>query len=99
METENAKKFNLEFNNLWILYRHYKDYFLPFGVIVVCILVVFFVIIPQFQQYLGSQGELKIQMQKLEILKSNYNFLSNLDSSKSNTDLGTLTLALPSGKD
>jgi Tfp pilus assembly protein PilO len=91
MEIDSGKKFNLEFNNLLILYRH--------GVILACILVVFFVVIPQFQQYLGSQEELKTQMQKLEILKSNYNFLTNLDSSKSNTDFSALTLALPSGKD
>lgn len=99
METENAKKFNLEFNNLLILYKHYKDYFLPVGVILACVLVVFFVVIPQFQQYLGLQEELKSQMQKLDVLKSNYSFLSNLDSSKSNTDFSALTLALPSGKD
>lgn len=99
MEVDSKKKFNLEFNNLLILYRHYKDYFLPLGVILACVLVVFWVVIPQFQQYLNSQQELKAQVQKLEVLKTNYNFLSNLDSSQSNANLTALTLALPSGKD
>ena len=99
MEVDSKKKFNLEFNNLLILYRHYKDYFLPIGVILVCVLVVLWVVIPQFQQYLSSQQELQTQMQKLEVLKTNYNFLSNLDNSQSNAELTALTFALPSGKD
>lgn len=99
MEIEKGKKFNFEFNNLLILYRHYKDYLLPFSILVACVLVVFFVVVPQFQQYFSLQQELKAQMQKLEILKGNYNFLSNLDDSKSNTDFNALSLALPSGKD
>jgi len=98
MEISN-KKFNLEFNNIIILYRHYKDYFLPVGVILACILMVFLVVIPQFQQYLKSQEELKTQTQKLEVLKNNYNFLSNLDNSKSSSDLNTLSLVLPPNKD
>jgi len=99
MEIESGKKFNVELNNLLTLYRHYKDYLLPFGVILACILIVFIVVIPQFQQYLVLQGQLKVEMQKLNVLKANYNFLSNLDSSKSDADYNALTLALPSGKD
>jgi len=99
MEADNSKKFNLEVANLSILYRHYKDYFLPFVVILACILMVFYVIIPQFQQYLSLQQQLKVETQKLEVLKSNYSFLSSLDGSKSNKDFNALTLVLPSGKD
>lgn len=99
MEIENEKKFNLELNNILILYRHYKAYLLPLGIILVSVLVVLFVVIPQFQQYLGLQEELKVQMQKLAVLKTNYSFLSNLDASKSDADFSALTLALPSGKD
>lgn len=99
MEEDNKKKFNLEFNNLLILYRHYKDYLLPLVIILACILVVLWVVIPQFQQYLSLQQQLKTEMQKLDILKNNYNFLSNLDDSKTNADFNALTLALPSEKD
>jgi Tfp pilus assembly protein PilO len=99
MEADDKKKFNLEFNNLLILYRHYKDYLLPFGIIVACALVVLWVVIPQFQQYLSLQQQLKTEMQKLNVLKNNYNFLSSLDDSKSNADFNALTLVLPSGKD
>lgn len=96
---ENGKKFNVELNNLLVLYKHYKDYLLPFGIILASILIVFVVVVPQFQQYLVLQGQLKVEMQKLDVLKTNYDFLSNLDSSKSNTDLANLSYALPSSKD
>jgi Tfp pilus assembly protein PilO len=99
MEIENGKKNNVELNNFLILYRHYKDYLLPFGIILVCILMVFLVVVPQFQQYLISQQELKMQMQKLDVLKANHNFLLNLDSIKSDADFNALSLTLPSGKD
>jgi hypothetical protein len=94
-----SKQFNVEFNNLLILYRHYKDYLLPVGVILASIAVLFFIVIPQFQQYLTSLNLLKAETQKLQILKNNYNFLSSLDDSKSTDELKTLSLVLPSDKD
>jgi hypothetical protein len=98
MERKN-EKINLEFTNFLILYRHYKAYQLPIGVILACILVIFLIIIPQFQQYFISQQALKIEVDKLQILKSNYSFLTNLDDSKTGSDFKTLSYALPSGKD
>jgi Tfp pilus assembly protein PilO len=99
MELEKDKKFNVEFENLIILYKHYKDYLLPLGVILACVLMVIFVIVPQFEQYFSLQDQLKIETQKLTVLKSNYLFLSNLDNASATSDLNTLSLALPQNKD
>lgn len=98
MDKKNTK-INLEFTNLLILYRHYKAYFLPLGIIIACVLIVFLIIVPQFQQYLSLQEELKVQVEKLQLLKNNYNFLANLDETKTASDFNALSLALPSGKD
>jgi len=93
------EKINLEFSNLLILYKHYKDYLLPLGIISACVLAVFIVVIPQFQQYLSLQDELRTENAKLQLLKDNYNFLVNLSDEKSSSDFSALSLALPSGKD
>lgn len=92
-------KFNFEFDNVLILYKHYKAYFLPAGIICACVLVILLVVVPQFQQYLGAQQELNAQVEKLKLLKNNYNFLSTLDDTQINSDFNSLTFALPSGKD
>ncbi len=98
MEPEN-KKTSFEFNNLLTLYRHYKDYLLPVGIILASIVILLLIIIPQFQQYFISSRELNDEAQKLQVLKNNYNFLLNLDDSQSNADLKTLSVVLPSDKD
>jgi len=98
MDNKNTKV-NLDFANFLILYRHYKDYILPLVVIIGSILIFFLVVIPQFQQYLGSQEELKVETDKLQVLKNNYNFLVNLNSVKISSDFSALSYALPAGKD
>jgi Tfp pilus assembly protein PilO len=98
MDKKNAK-INLELANFLILYKHYKDYLLSLGVIIACVLIVLLVVFPQFQQYLSSQEELKVQVEKLQLLKNNYNFLTNLNDAKAASDFNTLSFALPAGKD
>jgi len=98
MDNKNTK-INFDFANLLILYKHYKDYLLPLGVIIASVLIVFLVVVPQFQQYFNAQDELRTQVEKLQLLKNNYNFLVNLDDAKTASDFGTLSFALPAGKD
>ena len=95
----NSKKINLNLNTFNTPFKSYKDNILPLAVILICIVVLFFVVVPQFQQYLKSNEEFKKETQKLEIYKNNYNFLSNLDDQKSDKDLDTLSQVLPSNKD
>lgn len=94
-----SKKFNIDFNTIIILYRHYKDYLLPVFVIIGSFFVFLLIVIPQVQQYYSTKQQLDLETQKLQVLKNNYNFLASLDESEENTQLGTLSSALPSGKD
>lgn len=95
----NSKKVNLDSQALTTVYRHYKDSLLPICVILACIGILFFVIIPQFNNYLNSKEELKVENQKLEVLKNNYNFLVTLDDSRTDTDFKMLSKVLPPNKD
>ncbi len=95
----NTKKINLDWENFLILYKHYKEFLLPVGVIIVSILMIIYVIFPQIQQYLNLQNSLKEEQQKLATLKNNYNFLVSLDDKKISSDLNLLSSALPSEKD
>lgn len=99
INVDNTKKFNIDSNTLFILYRHYKDYLLPLVVIISCIALVFLIVIPQIQQYFVSQDQLKAEQEKLNVLKNNYNYLSSLDDTKLDADLKSLSQALPPNKD
>lgn len=95
----NSKKVNLDKEAAATVYRHYKGNILPITVILACILILFFVIVPEFKQFLSSREKLKTETQKLEILKNNYNFLSGLDESQMENDYKVLSRALPPNKD
>nr|MBI5456073.1 hypothetical protein [Candidatus Levybacteria bacterium] len=95
----NSKKVNLDAQVFTTVYRHYKDNILPICVILICVGILFFIIIPQFNNYLKSRAELQKETEKLKILKNNYNFLLSLDDSKANTDFNKLSQVLPANKD
>lgn len=95
----NTKKVNVDKEAVTTVYMHYKDNILPIVVIFACILILFFVIVPEFKQFLATQEQLRVETEKLQVLKNNYNFLSNLDESQIDADYNTLSRALPSKKD
>jgi len=102
MDLNNIKfpgKVNLDLNTVVILYRHYKDYFIPVVVIFLSVLILFFIVNPQISQYLSSQDKLKTQTQKLQVLKNNYSFLASMDDVKSDADISSLSKVLPLQKD
>lgn len=94
-----SKKVNLDKEAIATVYRHYKDNILPIVVILACILILFFVIVPEFKQFLSTQQQLKTETEKLGVLENNYNFLSSLDESQTENDYKMLSRALPSNKD
>jgi len=94
-----SKKTNLDFQNLVVLYQHYKEFLLPLGVIVVSILVILYIVFPQIQQYSDSKNLVKAEQQKLNTLNNNYTLLTSLDDATITSDLNTLSLALPPQKD
>jgi hypothetical protein len=93
------KKINLDVENLLVLYKHYKDFLLPIGVIFASIIVIFYIIFPQIQQYFNSQDSVKAEQQKLADLNSNYNLLTSLNGASIDSNLNTLSLVLPPQKD
>jgi hypothetical protein len=99
IDISDSKKINVDFENLALLYKHYKEFLLPVGVILVSILVIIYVIFPQIQQYFNSQNLVKAEQLKLDTLRNNYSLLTSSDDATITADLNTLSLALPSQKD
>lgn len=99
MDINTSNKVNLDMQAVSTVYRHYKANILPIGVILTCIGILLFIVVPQFNNYLKSKEELKVETQKLELLKNNYNFLLTLDDSQTSTDFKTLSKVLPPNKD
>jgi Tfp pilus assembly protein PilO len=97
--TSDSRKINIDFENLVVLYKHYKEFMLPIGVIIVSILVIFYIVFPQIQQYFTSQDSVKAEQQKLTTLKNNYSLLASLSDATIASNLQTLSLALPPQKD
>jgi Tfp pilus assembly protein PilO len=95
----NLGKVNLDMENIRVLYKHYKGFLLPIGVILASILVIIYIIFPQIQQYFSSQGLVSVEQQKLSTLKNNYNLLVSLDDAQIASNLKTLSSALPAQKD
>lgn len=94
-----SKKINIDVDTISVLYKQYREYFLPIGIILASFLILFFIVIPQTQQFLTNSDVLKTEEQKLEILKNNDNFLTNLDEVKIDNQLSQLSAVLPSSKD
>lgn len=95
----NSKKIALGKDSVNSFFQKYKDFLLPIFIIFACFLILFFVIVPQFQNYLSSRQQLEVETQKLNVLKNNYNFLSSLDEDKNTADFKILSATLPQGKD
>lgn len=93
------KKINIDSMTFWFLYRKYKQFLLPMGVILACIVLFIFVIIPQFQNLLDNQKQAKIESEKLLVLKNNLNLLTNLNESQVDSQLKVVSRALPPEKD
>ncbi len=93
------KKVNVDKEALMLLYSRYKNYLIPIGIILICIILFIFVIIPQIQNVIELQDEQKDEEKKLEILKNNLNLLYNLDSNTLDKQLKLTSKALPVDKD
>ncbi|MCL6096446.1 MAG: hypothetical protein M1444_02055 [Patescibacteria group bacterium] len=93
------KKVNIDSTTFWFLYGRYREYLLPIGVIFACILLFFLLIIPQFQNFLDTQEQAKVEANKLLVLRSNLNLLTNMDESQTDSQLQIASTTLPPNKD
>ncbi|MFH1187164.1 MAG: hypothetical protein V1697_03270 [Candidatus Levyibacteriota bacterium] len=82
-----------------ILYKKNKEYFLPLGIILVCLALFILVIIPQIYSLFDLQAESKRESEKLNTLKINYTNLINLDNTTLESQYNVASAVLPVGKD
>ena len=93
------RKVNIDAATFRFLYIRYKEYLLPVGVVIACVLLFIFVIIPQFQNLLDTQQQAKIESNKLAVLKNNLNLLTNLNESQLDSQLKVVSKVMPPEKD
>lgn len=92
-------KNNIDIATLNIIYKKYKEHIIYMGIIIVCLLVFVFLTIPKISQ-IGMIGqERKAEENKLKILKDNVAIIQNTDDSLLESQLQTVTDALPESKD
>jgi hypothetical protein len=92
-------KINLDLVSLKFIFDRNKFYIIPAIIILVSVVLFYQFVIPEFNALHEAQQEAKELSQELEIMKSNLNVLSNVDEDVLDSQLKTLTLALPLNKD
>lgn len=92
-------RFNVDLSTVLIIYRQYKNYFLPIGIIIISLIVFFIILIPQVQGVFSAKEEERQEMQKLESLRQSYSNLSAMNEATLDQNINALERALPSAKD
>lgn len=90
---------NINSSTFNILYRKYKSFVLPSGIILACLFAFLLIVMPQVNSVLSARDQEKLETIKLQKLQNNLNVLNNLDQVELNTNLDSLSRALPSTKD
>lgn len=93
------EKINADLKSLKFIFDRNKFYILPSVIILVCIVLFFQFIIPQFKTLLIAKKDAKEASIKLETLKENLNILVNTNENSLDSQLTILNLALPLNKD
>jgi len=86
----------LLFKNLY--YRH-KRFVTPIITITICLLLFWFVVMPQIQNWFAMRDALDADQQNLQIMHKNLSLITSLDEANLNQTFATATQALPTEKD
>lgn len=86
-------------NTVRILYEKHKAYLVPAGVIAVSILLFFFAVVPQIENFFSLQAQTETIKEKTAVIKSNVVMLSSINQSDLSNKLQTVVSALPVEKD
>lgn len=92
-------RFNIDLSTAVIVYKQYKDFFLPLGIIIASVVLFFLILIPQVQGVFKAQEEHKQETQKLMSLKQSFTNLSSMDENVLSESSNNLDRALPGKKD
>lgn len=84
---------------LHILYIKYKVYLLPFGIILLCVILFFSFVMPQFQTYFNTRDEVAADETTIAHLNQNLATLQGLNPEQIKTNLAIAEAALPIEKD
>jgi len=93
------EKINLDLKSLEYIFNKNKSYILSVIIILISVMLFFRFIIPQFGGLLAARKEAKESSLKLETLKENLSLLTNINEQTLDSQLRTLSLALPLNKD
>lgn len=93
------KNINIDKEALTVLYKKNKEYLLPIVIITVCFSLFIFVIIPQIYSLFDLKAEARRESEKLNILKTNYTNLLNVNDSTLESQYRVSSSVLPVGKD
>lgn len=81
------------------LYYRYNQFVAPVATILVCVLLFFFVVVPQMQSWFSLRDTLATNAQSLQVMHQNLATITALDNTKLDTALSIATRALPAEKD
>lgn len=93
------EKINADLKSLKFIFDRNKPYILPIIIILVCTILFWQFVVPQFGILFAAQEEAKQASLKLQALKENLNVLANTDEKSLDAQLKILNLALPLNKD
>lgn len=92
-------KINEDLKSFKFIFNKNKPYIVSIGVMLISIILFFQSVIPQFNLLLKTREEAKDASLKLEIMRENLDMLSNINEELLDSQLKTVTLALPLNKD
>jgi hypothetical protein len=93
------EKINTDIKSLKFIFNKNRSYIIPIVIILISIILFFQVVIPQFGMLLATEKQAKEASLKLKTLKANMDVLTNINDDILNSQLQTLSLALPLNKD
>lgn len=78
---------------------HYKKFYISFGIILLCIVLIVIFIIPQIQQYNDQRAQVEEIQDRVAILNNNISYLKRINELEQNQQVLTVLDALSDDKD
>lgn len=90
---------NIDINTLKFLYERYKDFILPFFIILASFLIFARVVLPSIFDFLDAREKQKTELETLSNMENKIILLKDLDEAGLDSQLRIVSKALPIGKD
>lgn len=92
-------KLSFDKGTFGILYERYREYIMPVATLFICAALIVGVVVPQIQEFVVTLNQAKEMQREILVLKSNVQFLTDLNDSTLDTSVKIVSLALPPEKD